>query len=258
MTTSAGVQARQRGIRPQSGKAFVLFKRYRLPWITGDYIPVGRYPFQLRLATPGDLTRIIALIDEASAWIRRAKNTDQWQRPWPDRVARDARVRAGVVRGETWIAWDDHTPMGTITIAAQANPVVWSNLSPHCDLTEDAVYAHRLILARKYAGLGLGAELIDWAGLYGQRVFGARWLRVDVWRSNYELHEYYRDRGFLQCGSCADPGYPSGALFQKPVMDIPESAFPRFAETARAPVHALATSRPARFGTVNVLCAEGY
>jgi GNAT superfamily N-acetyltransferase len=219
---------------------------------------VGRYPFQLRLATPGDLSQIVALINEASAWLGRAKGTDQWQRPWPDRAARDARVRAGVVRGETWIAWDGHTPMGTITITAQANPVVWSNLSPDCDLTEDAIYAHRLILARKYAGLGLGAELIDWAGLYGQRVFDARWLRVDVWRSNYELHEYYRGRGFLPCGSCADPGYPSGALFQKPVIDIAEPTFPRFAETVREPMRAHATPWSSRLGSVNVLCADGY
>jgi GNAT superfamily N-acetyltransferase len=192
---------------------------------------VGRYPFQLRLATPTDLIAIRYLIGEASAWLRTTKNTDQWKKPWPSRSARDARVLAGVENRATWIAWDGGAPVGTITIAARPDPVVWSRLNSECRLSENAVYAHRLVIARKYAGLELGAELIDWAGLYGERRYGARWVRVDVWRSNAALHDYYQARGFKPCGECADPHYPSGALFQKPVVAITEPSFPRFADT---------------------------
>ena len=91
-------------------------------------------------------------------------------------------------------------------------------------------YAHRLITARDYAGRGLGADLIDWAGLRGQRLYGAKWIRIDVWTSNAALHDYYGETGFERCGSCADPGYPSGALFQKRVSAITESRFPPFTE----------------------------
>jgi GNAT superfamily N-acetyltransferase len=221
---------------------------------TGDYISVGRYPVELRLATPGDLGEIYELLDEAAVWLR-SKNTDQWERPWPTAEARDRRILAGLQSGETWIVRDGLAPVATITIVAEANPAVWSDLSPACDLSERAVYAHRLVTARRYAGSGLGSELIDWAGGYGRRLYGARWVRVDVWRSNLALHGYYRKRGFRPCGSCADPCYPSGALFQKPVSAISQPRFPRFAD----PYSPL---RPARrwhdqIGAPDILCSDG-
>jgi hypothetical protein len=192
---------------------------------TGDYVPVGRYPFELRLAAPGDLDEIYELIDEAAAWLR-DKGTDQWERPWPSREARHRRVLSGLENGETWIVWDGSDPVATITTATQPNPKVWSNLSPECDLSERAVYVHRLIAARRSAGSELGSELIDWAGLHGHCLYGAQWIRVDVWSSNLALHDYYLARGFLPCGRCADPYYPSGALFQKPVLAIRPPSLP--------------------------------
>jgi len=215
---------------------------------------VGGYPFELRLGAPGDLDDIYELLDDAAAWLR-SQDTDQWERPWPSRGARDQRVLDGLENGNTWIAWDDATPVATITIATKANPEVWSNLNPECDLSERAVYAHRLITARKYAGLELGSELVDWAGLHGQRLYGAQWVRVDVWRSTLALHDYYLKRGFLPCGSCADAYYPSGALFQKPVQAIRQPSFPRF--TATFPPRLL---RPPRHKVLHsaawTLCAE--
>ena len=90
------------------------------------------------------------------------------------------------------------------------------------------MFIHRLITAREYAGLELGADLIDWAGLRGQRLYGAKWIRIDVWRTNIRLHEYYMKRGFEPCGFCADPAYPSSALFQKPVSAITKTSVPQF------------------------------
>ena len=119
---------------------------------TGDYVSVGSYPFQLRLATSGDLNGIFRLLDGAAAWLRATKDTDQWERPWPTREARDARVRVGVENGETWIVLDGYVPMGTVTIARKHNIDVWSNLDPGCRLSDRAVYVHRLITARNYAG----------------------------------------------------------------------------------------------------------
>jgi hypothetical protein len=84
------------------------------------------------------------------------------------------------------------------------------------------VFVDRLITSRKYAGLGLGAQLIDWAGLRGRREYGAKWIRIAVWTTNTALHNYYLSRGFKACGLCADADYPSGAFFQKPVSMISE------------------------------------
>jgi GNAT superfamily N-acetyltransferase len=177
--------------------------------------------------TAPNLEAVLGLIQEAAIWLR-DKDTDQWAAPWPDKKRRDSRVLRGLENGKTWIVWDKETPAATVTIATRANPAVWSRPGCECDLSERAVYVHRLITARNYAGWGLGAELIDWAGLRGRRLYGAGWIRIDVWSTNQGLHDYYLKRGFERCGTCDDPGYPSGALFQKHVSEIGTLSIPQF------------------------------
>lgn len=193
-------------------------------------------------ATEENLKAILDLIDEAREWLP-LKGTDQWSEPWPDRKARDDRILRGLQVGATWIVWAANEPAATITMAKRPNIAVWSEAD--CDLDERAVYAHRLIVARRFAGWGLGSELIDWAGLRGRRKWRARWIRIDVWTSNQALHNYYMKRGFEPCGACPDPGYPSGALFQKRVSDIVVPVSPLFTE-GDASSSALADAEHAR------------
>jgi GNAT superfamily N-acetyltransferase len=171
------------------------------------------------------LEAVLGLIYEASAWLP-MKATDQWAQPWPTKERHDATVLNGLETGNTWIVWHGAIPAATVTTASQANPPVWSG--SECNLSEPAVYAHRLITARDYAGWGLGAELIDWAGVRAHREYGAKWITIEVWTSNTALHDYYLKRGFEPCGYCADPDYPSGALFQKPVSNIGAFTIPQF------------------------------
>jgi GNAT superfamily N-acetyltransferase len=213
-----------------AGRGFCALQAVPLTPDTSNYVPVGGNPFALRLATPGDLNEVRWLVHQAAKWLTRSKSTDQWAKPWPTREARDQRLLAGIRRRRTWIVWDDDVPAATVTIAARPEPAIWSQPGRECDVSDPAVYAHRLITARNYAGQGLGAELIDWAGLRGQRQYSAKWIRIDVWTSNAALHAYYQERGFKRCGSCTDPDYPSGALFQKPVAAITRPCFPQFTE----------------------------
>jgi len=181
-------------------------------------------------AEPADLPTVLGLIEDARDRLK-MKDTDQWVRPWPDKEARDARVLRGLQGGKTWVVWDEDIPAATVTITPRMNPAVWSTPGCECSLAERAVFVHRLITAMKYAGLGLGTEMIDWAGRRGRRLYGARWIRIDVWSTNKGLHDYYLKRGFEPCGFCADPGYPSGALFQKPVAAIGKPSAPLFVES---------------------------
>ena len=180
--------------------------------------------------TAENLKAVLGLVQEASDWLW-TKDTDQWTKPWPDEKGRDARVLRGLLKGTTWIVWDGDIPAATVTITPRKNAAVWSKPGCTCDLAERAVFIHRLITARKYAGQGLGAELIDWAGLRGQRLYGAKWIRIDVWTTNTGLHDYYVKTGFEPCGFCADPDYPSGALFQKPVSAVRPSIIPQFMQS---------------------------
>ena len=180
-------------------------------------------------ATVGDLPAVLGLINEASEWLR-TKGTDQWEQPWPSEPERDMRVLTGLRNGKTWIVRDGNVAAATVTIANSYNPKVWGNPGSTCDLSEKAVYVHRLIISRKYAGSGLGTELINWAGLRGKRKNRAKWIRIDVWTSNQALHAFYKSIGFADCGRCPDPDYPSGALFQKPISTISPPARPQFTE----------------------------
>ena len=185
----------------------------------------GMLRISLARDTEEHLQAVLGLMDEARNWLA-FKVADQWARPWPNRQVRDARVLRGQMPGATWIVWDGSRAAATVTVTGTPNPAVWTPVEH--DLSERAVYVHRLIVARDYSGWGLGAELVDWTGLRGRRLYGARWIRIDVWSSNTALHDYYVKRGFERCGTCRDPCYPSGALFQKPVSKIAEPAAPLF------------------------------
>ena len=202
---------------------------------------------RIALATTEDFDTVLGLIDDAATWLR-TKDTDQWEAPWPDPAARDARVTRGLAGGKTLIVWDGNVAAATVTLTPKLNPKVWSRPACTCDLGERAVYAHRLITARSHAGWGLGAQLIDWAGLGARSDYGARWIRIDVWSTNSALHDYYRGAGFEPCGVCEDPDYPSGRLFQKrtarieaadtPLLDQPSPAFLRSARSSKVLVPA--------------------
>lgn len=187
-------------------------------------------PMRIAKATVANLKDVTKLADEARIWLA-AKGTDQWQSAWPSDEKRDDRVRKGLNEGQTWIAWDHDVAVASVSITTEHDPAVWSEPGCTCDLSEPAVYVHRLIIARSYAGRGLGAELTDWAGLRASRDYGARWIRIDVWTTNTALHEYYLGVGFERCGSCLDPAYPSAALFQKPITAITSPSAPQFGET---------------------------
>ena len=176
-------------------------------------------------ATDDNMSAILRLIRQAGGWLK-DMGTDQWQKPWPTEEERDARVWRGLEVGATWIVWAGKRPAATVTVARTPNTAVWRDAD--CAVDDPAVYAHRLIIDRRYAGWGLGAQLIDWTGLYGQYGWQAEWVRIDVWTTNRGLHRYYMNKGFEPCGIAPDPLYPSRMLFQKPVLKISEPISPLF------------------------------
>jgi GNAT superfamily N-acetyltransferase len=173
----------------------------------------------LERASLDDLGTVLTLIDTVAKWLGEAKNTRQWERPWPTEEERRNRIGADLGDGKTWIAWDGGRPVATIT-ADSADHNVW----PEEFLADDAVYVSRLVVDRGYSGRRIGARLINWAGLRGRQRYGAAWVRVEVWTDNFALHTYYEDQGFTRSGKAAIPDYPASALFQKPTAEIPEAA----------------------------------
>ncbi|HEY6276388.1 MAG TPA: GNAT family N-acetyltransferase [Streptosporangiaceae bacterium] len=188
---------------------------------------MGELRLDLCRASLQDLGAVSGLLKEASEWLR-TKPTNQWAEDWPNRDVRRQRVRAAIRAGRTWIAWDGEVAAATIT-ASPNHHEIW----PVENRRDPAVYVRRLVVSRQYAGLGLGAQLLDWAGLWAAREYGACWVRVDVWTTNTGLHDYYRSQGFRFCGFCRTiADYPSAALFQKRTDEIKPPGDPLFQETA--------------------------
>ncbi len=177
---------------------------------------MGESLLTLRRATERDHGVIIRLIDEAAEWLR-TKNTDQWAQPWPSKEDRSTRIRRDLRAGKTSIAWDrDGGPVATLTADSDDSPI-WPKEAQHVR----AVYVCRVVVSRSHSGLGIGAALLDWAGLRALQRYGAHWIRIDVWTTNRALHGYYRTQGFEFYGFCeAVDSYPAAALFQKPTGSI--------------------------------------
>jgi len=79
----------------------------------------------------------------------------------------------------------------------------------------------RIIVRRRYARLGLGAALLDWAVDVAKRDHGAELIRIDVRTTNLKLHAYYEGLRFTRCPDAQGLGdYPSQALFER-CVDAP-------------------------------------
>lgn len=108
------------------------------------------------------------------------------------------------------MVWDRDAPIATVAVDTFADPRLWTE----AECAEPAYYVHRLIVRRGYAGIGLGAEITDWAGTRAAKA-GKHRIRVDVWTTNEPLQRWYLEQGFSRVRTLDPDDYPSGALFRR-------------------------------------------
>lgn len=161
-------------------------------------------------ATAGDARTIRALQDEAREWLQ-SRGLDQWSTVRHADPASPRSLESAIARGEVWV-WRNHTgTVATATLDDFADPEFWTE----ADEPDDALYLHRMIVRRSSSGSGLGATILNWASSYTAGT-GRAWLRLDAWRSNTALQDYYRSQGFTHVRTVELPHRGSGALFQRP------------------------------------------
>ena len=160
----------------------------------------------LRRAVPGDLPALLALFAEAADWLNR-----QGVRQWPVGGFPAARIEPLIAAGTQYVLCDGPAVAATVAVDDHADPEFWGP----ADDPGAALYVHKLAVARRYAGWGLGEALLDWAGRHAQAA-GRRWLRLDCAKANPRLQDYYRSRGFRHLRTVDLPHRASGALFQRP------------------------------------------
>lgn len=155
-----------------------------------------------------DLSEVIAMREEASAWLAN-RGIDQWREPWPDYDSMAARILGSIRAGETWmVRHPSGATAATVALDELADPRLWTE----DERREPALYLHRLVVRRQWAGLG--SRILDWACTRAG-VLGKRWIRIDVWTDNIPLHDYYLRHGFQHVRTLQLEDYPSGALFQR-------------------------------------------
>jgi GNAT superfamily N-acetyltransferase len=171
----------------------------------------------VRRATLPDVDVIMTWRRERVGWLAQ-RGEEQWSIPLP----RSA-IATTVSAGQTWMVWDGEHPVGTFTLTAYTDiDSLWkpAHDSPEAlwypeDDPSDALYVAKMMIPLRYAGQGLGDEMLDWAG---GRAFdaGVTWLRLDAWTTNERLHDYYRSKGFRHVRTVG--ARVSGACFQRPAQ----------------------------------------
>lgn len=164
--------------------------------------------FRIVLASLDDLSVVLSILRDASQWLA-TLGTDQWQYP-----PNAEKVRQSIEAGTLYLLVDDRTniSIGTITITEKADPDFWRQE----DDPSSALYINRMAVRQDYAGRSLGAEMLEWA-TQEAKARGKTWLRLDAWRTNEALHNYYRAQGFDLVRTEKQPHRRSGTLFQRRV-----------------------------------------
>ena len=137
----------------------------------------------LRRARPEQLGDVLAVLDEAAAWLN-GRGVAQWPPRFKPKWVED-----GLARGETWLVLVGGDVAGTVTL--DWTDPLWD------DVGGAAGYVHRMAVRRWAAGIG--AQVLDWAAA-AARSNGRNRLRLDCVASNARLKAYYETAGFVHRG----------------------------------------------------------
>jgi hypothetical protein len=156
------------------------------------------------VAAPGQVDEVVAVLDEAAAWLH-GRGVEQW----PSRFE-PSWVEGAVRRGETWLALAGGAVSGTVTLD-HSDPV-WDGLPGAA-----ALYVHRMAVRRSASGLG--AVILGWVvGVARQQ--GREALRLDCVAANGRLRAYYEAAGFVHRGDVTVAGAPGQRLDEGPVTVV--------------------------------------
>jgi GNAT superfamily N-acetyltransferase len=166
----------------------------------------------VRLATTHDVHGIIAIRKQRTAWLA-DRGYDQWQ-TGQDLPGFASRVHRSIRQGRTWVM--DHRTgiLGTVAVDDEEKSDLWSSIE-----CAQALMIHRLLTSPAGSARGVGARLIDHVDQFAMQL-KRRWLRLNAWTSNTDLHRYYVLSGFRRVHIAASRPDSSTALFERPVGHI--------------------------------------
>lgn len=159
----------------------------------------------IRPASADDAAVILELRHAAEDWLLE-REIDQW-RP---REVPLAAIEQQVADGEFFVVSSaaSNTTVGALRL-------LWSDPEFWGDDDGRAAYVHGLVIDRRFAGRGLGRDMLTWAE-HRARDAGAAVLRLDCAATNLALRRYYVNFGFTEVGERHFEQF-SVTLLEKPV-----------------------------------------
>jgi len=167
-------------------------------------------------ARPGsiaDFDTVIALMDEAVAWLTGQGRSGQWgSEPISSRAQSVQKMRDEVELNDLWMAEIDREPVGAMLLGEVPMPYV-------APVDERELYLHLLITSRRYAGHGIGQALVDQARVVAKER-GIDLIRVDCYAGDdRKLVAAYERLGFAPTETFTVKEWPGQVL----AMRISES-----------------------------------
>ena len=108
---------------------------------------------------------------------------------WEEGELAPGRVDNEIAAGLFFIADVDNDPAGVVRFQLE-DRLFWPELTQ-----DDSAFIHRLVVRRRYKGLGVSTALMEWA-ISRARTMGKRYLRLDTDASRPKLRRLYEGFGF--------------------------------------------------------------
>jgi GNAT superfamily N-acetyltransferase len=168
---------------------------------------------EVRQGGADDAGRLLALFDDAVAWLVARGQTGQWgSEPFSVREGNVERARDWARDGGLWFAVSRD---GGVPRVEDAGAIVLGDAFdyvPPADRPE--LYVQVLLSRASWRGRGVGARLVEHAaGLAREQ--GAERLRVDCWDGTPDLPAAYERLGFTRVGSFDVKGWPGAILVRE-------------------------------------------
>lgn len=138
----------------------------------------------IRQAQAADAVVVQGMLDEAARWVD-ALGVVMWE----EGELAPGRAEAEIAAGLFFIAEVNGDPAGVVRFQLE-DRLFWPDLIP-----DDSAFIHRLVVRRKYKGMGVSTALMEWA-VSRARTMGKRYLRLDTDASRAKLRQLYEGFGF--------------------------------------------------------------
>ncbi|MFG1818533.1 hypothetical protein ACGFIF_32540 [Kribbella sp. NPDC049174] len=161
----------------------------------------------IRRAESSDLDAFLDVLSAATARLH-ARGIQQW----PPRFA-PSKVLPDIEAGHAYMVWDGRDAIATTILSPNGDKDFWT---PD-ELTDSAYYVSKISTVSGYDGLG--SAVLDWCSRKTAQL-GGELLRLDAWRTNFDLQKYYLCQGFRHVRTVELAHRNSGALFERPAHDV--------------------------------------